>query len=408
MPNFIYKNHQFTQKIYDTLEGHFGEDAKSVFENSALLVYLNHKTKSANKGSKSRGSFANHYALYVIVEDYINKGYFDNPSKPYLSEYEGAIFSDLFIRQRQLPFGQKLQNHALNSRLNDEFKKYFPDLGKTPIVRDTTNQKYWIQEDLLKVEIQSTTGVKVFNIAKAILDVIDEYVLTKKEAFQDFLDTCLRVVELHATDKNSAISFIEEQLSPNVDARIFEIVSYAILKEKYLNESIWIGFEKDDVNEESLALFKTGRTNANDGGIDFVMKPLGRFFQVTETIDANKYFLDIDKVQKFPMTFVVKTNESAALIKEAIKIQAKNKYGVDLIVNKYMDCIEEIINVTDLLDIFKDLQKNGQIDSVIQEVIKQSKVEFNYNVDELKELSEATEQEIEIEMTLDDEDEDDS
>lgn len=30
---------------------------------------------------------------------------------------------------------------------------------------------------------------------------------------------------------------------------------------------------------------KTGRTNANDGGIDFVTKPLGRFFQVTETLD---------------------------------------------------------------------------------------------------------------------------
>ena len=50
-------------------------------------------------------------------------------------------------------------------------------------------------------------------------------------------------------------------------------------------------------------LYKTGRTNANDGGIDFVMRPLGRFFQVTETVDVNKYFLDIDKIQRFPLTF---------------------------------------------------------------------------------------------------------
>ena len=35
---------------------------------------------------------------------------------------------------------------------------------------------------------------------------------------------------------------------------------------------------------------------------DLVMKPLGRFFQVTETIDVGKYFLDIDKVQRFPIT----------------------------------------------------------------------------------------------------------
>lgn len=41
------------------------------------------------------------------------------------------------------------------------------------------------------------------------------------------------------------------------------------------------------------------------------MKPLGRFFQVTETIDSGKYFLDIDKVQKYPITFVVKTEQTA-------------------------------------------------------------------------------------------------
>jgi len=46
------------------------------------------------------------------------------------------------------------------------------------------------------------------------------------------------------------------------------------------------------VKEDFLILYKTGRTNANDVGIDFVMKPLGRFFQVTETLDVRKYFLD--------------------------------------------------------------------------------------------------------------------
>ena len=75
-----------------------------------------------------------------------------------------------------------------------------------------------------------------------------------------------------------------QQLKPNVDARVFEIVSYAVLKAKYHQETVWIGEAKDTVSEEFLILYKTGRTNANDGGIDFVMKPLGRFFQVTETI----------------------------------------------------------------------------------------------------------------------------
>lgn len=47
-------------------------------------------------------------------------------------------------------------------------------------------------------------------------------------------------------------------------------------------------------------------TNANDGGIDYIMKPLGRVFQVTEVLDFNKYFLDIDKLIHYPITFVIK------------------------------------------------------------------------------------------------------
>ena len=42
---------------------------------------------------------------------------------------------------------------------------------------------------------------------------------------------------------------------------------------------------------------------------NFVMQPLGRFFQVTETLDFKKYFPDIDKIQKFPTTFVIKSDE---------------------------------------------------------------------------------------------------
>lgn len=66
-------------------------------------------------------------------------------------------------------------------------------------------------------------------------------------------------------------------------------------------------------------LYKTGRTNANDGGIDFVMRPLGQFFQVTETVDVNKYFLDIDKIQRFPLTFVVKSVDPVDTITQNIR-----------------------------------------------------------------------------------------
>src|SRR5688572_12681582 len=132
--------HAFTGRILEVLQKHFGDAAVDIFASSPLVGYLNIKTKAANRGSKARGAFANHYALYVLIEDYVKKGYLsEKPPMPY-AKYEGARFSDLFKRQRELPFGQKLQNHALNARLNDEFNKYYPTVEKTPIVRDVASQ----------------------------------------------------------------------------------------------------------------------------------------------------------------------------------------------------------------------------------------------------------------------------
>lgn len=76
--------------------------------------------------------------------------------------------------------------------------------------------------------------------------------------------------------------------NPNVDARVFEIAGFAVLKQYYADQKIYWGWSPEALFEESLILYKTGRTNANDGDIDFVMKPLGRFFQVTETVDTGK------------------------------------------------------------------------------------------------------------------------
>ncbi len=120
------------------------------------------------------------------------------------------------------------------------------------------------------------------------------------------------------------------------------------------------------------------RTNANDGGIDFVMKPLGRFFQVTETLDVRKYFLDIDKIQRYPITFVVKSSESPENVAKAIRQQAFRLYRVEKIVEKYMKCIEEIINIPMLLEKFDDAVRAGRLAGVISEISIQSKVEFNY------------------------------
>ena len=63
--------HIFTSKIKEVLVKNFGNNSDAIFEKSQLIQYINEKTRSAGRGSKARSSFANLYAIYVIVEDYI-------------------------------------------------------------------------------------------------------------------------------------------------------------------------------------------------------------------------------------------------------------------------------------------------------------------------------------------------
>lgn len=364
--------HEFTKKLLAKLEKRHPKLSETILERSHLVQYINIKTRSATKGSKSRSSFANHYALYVLVEDYV-KGSFDTRGK--YSDYKGAQFVDLFRRQRELPFGKKLQNHALNHRLNEEFKKYFPNIEQVPIIRDVDTNRYWINEKLLKVKISG----KDINIAKAVIEIIDEYVVTKRESFDKFIEDCRTLGKITKAEPKKAIAFIQDLIRPNVDARIFEIVSYAILKEVYSSQSVFWGYSKQSVKQERLRLFKTGRTNANDGGIDFVLKPLGRFFQVTETVDVKKYFLDIEKVERYPMTFVIKSEIDVKSLKKSIREQAQALYEIDAVVTKYMNCIEEIVNIPAMRIHLEQLRKENKLDRVINEIVRQSVVEFNYD-----------------------------
>lgn len=133
----------------------------------------------------------------------------------------------------------------------------------------------------------------------------------------------------------------------------------------------------DSLNQENLKLYKTGRTNSNDGGIDFVMKLLGRFFQVSETLDFKKYFLDIDKILKYPITFVIKSNLPNDLLLDKIKNNAIKLYSINEIVKKYMNCIEEIINIPSLVDMFTDCLKQGYLSGILSEIVIQSRIEFD-------------------------------
>lgn len=363
--------HDFTTVIRGTLSKHFGEVAEDLFEKSPLLQYINLKTVSATRGSKARSSFANLYAIYVLAEDYVHQGF---DKKGDYSKYEGAQFSRLFKRQRELPFGRKLQNHALNHRLNEEFRKFFPQVDAQPILRIVETKRYWINEKL----IVPSLGRKSFNLALPIIEIIDAYSKMKQASFEGFIQTCLKLRKVSKKKGGEVEDFVLGLLAPNVDARIFEIVSYAILKYFYHDQIVYFGFQLDELEKSPLVLYKTGRTNANDGGIDFVMKPLGRFFQVTETLDVRKYFLDIDKIERYPITFVIKSTDSIDDLLKKLKEGAERQYSIKAIVDKYMACIEEVVNIPTLQERFRNSVAQGYSSAMMEEIVCQSKVEFNY------------------------------
>jgi hypothetical protein len=311
--------------------------------------------------------------LIVLIEDYLEKGFAENSN---YSKYEGAEFAQLLARQRELPFGEKLQNHALNNRVNTE--KFFSTSQIIPIVRNTETERYWINENLIKIEVEKET----FNIANAVIKILDAYIKAKQDSFQRFIETCKNLQEIENGSPQDIESFIVSLLAPNVDARLFETVSYALLKFYYHDQKIFWGFEAENLNQENLKLYKTGRTNANDGGIDFVMRPLGRFFQVTENLDFKKYFLDIDKIAKYPITFVIKSNKPIENLQQELKENAIKSYSIEAVVEKYLACIEELINIPILIERFKTVIDKGHLNSILSEIIKQSKVEFNYNEEE--------------------------
>jgi hypothetical protein len=182
-------------------------------------------------------------------------------------------------------------------------------------------------------------GVPPVEAAAFIVDVVRTYItlITDKQA--SYLG------EIEALEDASELSdFLAGALEPNSDERLFEIVSFVLLAEHFRGQSVWIGPTQGTVSEEPLRLFRSGRTNANDGGIDFVLTPLGRFFQVTETLDFGKYFLDFEKVNRFPISFVVEVEADANAAKASIRAGAlrSGKY-TEAQVELYMMLFEETL-----------------------------------------------------------------
>lgn len=329
-------------------------DINVLFSSSPLLRYLDLKMGAIYGNSKTRRNLGNIYAIYSILH-YYKKDFYNKPDK--YREFEGYEYTKLFDFFRGLYGGEKLQNHALNSRVNGEFKN--------KIVKDTDNELIVINESkyALHIDYLYVDGIDITPIAIAI---VEEYISLLKLKDQKLIGDIETLIKLENYEEKKEI--IKEILDENAEARIFEIISYAILKHHYKEIKLYIGYSLEKLEEKYLTLYKTGRTNANDGGIDFVMRPIGRFFQVTEVNDYDKYLLDLDKVLHFPITFVIKTEKDKNLVLEELDeyINARSS-GMKVIINRYKKAIEEVITINELKLWLEDLD-NDSVDELLKDI----------------------------------------
>lgn len=348
--------------INDILVDEYGTDAQKIYDQSYLIQYLDMKMGAVHGDSKKRRCLANIYAIYSILVFY-KDDFYNNPDK--YRNFGGYDYTKLFTYYKSLYGGSKLQNHALNSRVNGEFKNNFSNVANELIIND--NGKYLLHIDYLYVDNK--------DISKTCCAIVEKYVELLKEKDHALLKELQSMEQM--TDYNKKKMQINELLTEDAEARIFEIISYAILKNHYSNIKVYFGYSMDTIKEEELQLFKTGRTNANDGGIDFVMRPVGRFFQVTEVNNYDKYLLDIDKVMHFPVSFVIKTRDKKEKVLKDLEshINARAN-GMRIIEERYHKAIEEIITINELVEWTFSLD-DADIDGIIRDIDICYKLEMN-------------------------------
>lgn len=336
--------------------------SNNVNDQSLTYLYMELKTKASDRDSKSRRSLGNLYAMYVLCQDYIS------------GNIEGSRFTDLMARMKNMPFGSKLQNHPLDNRLNDEVRRKFIDtnsglnnsfLPVVPVLKEGKKGRK-ISESFLSYNNNSP-----LDGAKFIVDVVDAYISIIDQNQTEYLN------EIASTDSiEQTIVVVKKAFNYESDARLFEIVSHAILYIAYKRVTAEITLSSGGTIAEPLSLYKTGRTNANDGGIDFVLKPIGRFFQVTETLDFKKYFLDFDKMNRFPVTFVIKTDKSADETIAKIKKDATTQLGSEKAL-PYLSLFEEVITNNELLEHLDTIKSSpSEVEELKQTIISSYQLEF--------------------------------
>ena len=324
--------------------------------NSVIHKYIERKTKASDRDSKARRSLGNLYALYVICDDYVNEN------------FEGSTFTELMRRMKSMPFGAKLQNHPLDNRLNDEIRRQY-DVSDEMLPVQPANLRNGKKARKVSILLLSENGMDPKTTAQFVVSSIDKYIQIIDENQTAYLNE----IEATVTDSD-VIKLIRKGFEYEADARLFEIISFALLHLHYRQTTVTLTFDGKS-KEQALCLYRTGRTNANDGGIDFVLKPLGKFFQVTETLDFKKYFLDFDKVNRFSMSFVIKTDLTSDEVREQIRSNSIKELGEDLS-GQYLSLFDDIYTLTELRQILDWVSYNTLIPELKEIVINCFKLEY--------------------------------
>lgn len=327
----------------------------NVHDKSIIHQYITRKTKASERDSKARRSLGNLYALYVLCHDYLN------------GNEQGSTFTLLMGRMKSMPFGAKLQNHPLDNRLNDEVRRQY----------NTTDEMLPVQPaDLgdgrkarkISVALLSENGMNPKETAAYVVSSIDKYIQIINDKQTEYL------AEIESANTDSEITkLIKKTFEYNSDARLFEIVSFALLYMHFQQYEVRINVNEikfiSPIREsQKLTLYRTGRTNANDGGIDFVLQPIGKFFQVTESLEFKKYFLDFDKTNRFKLSFVIKTKLRPEQVKERLKLDAQQELPPQT-VELYTNLFDDIFTLNELNEILKWVSSSHEAISQLKEII---------------------------------------
>lgn len=201
----------------------YNEEGKKVYQESLLIQYLNSKMNAVNGNSKSRRSFANIYAIYSLLVVYkeIQESY---------ENFKGTNFTHLWSYCRSMYGGSKLQNHSFNNRIDREFVNKFGD--ENLIIQ---------QNGLYKINTKYIE-LSDYNVADVARKIIEKYVELIRQKDEEL---GRRLNELASSDEQYLKQGLSDFISEDSEARIFEISSYAILRNYYKNkvstgESHWI------------------------------------------------------------------------------------------------------------------------------------------------------------------------